>query len=93
MRVEFEFFNASEKHPTKSGKYLCVFVNYGYLNFCTLAYSKKHDAFNAHDDDDPEFAMFPQFWAEFDEEDERFGGGATDLIESKLAEIGGAYDV
>lgn len=69
MKVIFEFVDAKNARPVKSGEYLCANKIVGEggkegIRFLSLPYSRVHDAFNSHDSDsNTEYAFEPDMWA------------------------------
>ena len=67
MKVTFDFVSTADRLPENSGRYLTINAN-GTL-ITTLPFSSKHQAFNAHDDDeDAEYVISISYWAEIPDE-------------------------
>ena len=66
MNITAEVHDAQKIRPSKSGTY-CAILYHGYFDqtptLISLPYSKKHDAFNAHDhEDSPASAIHVDYW-------------------------------
>ncbi|MGN0378931.1 MAG: hypothetical protein ACI4EU_05030 [Butyrivibrio sp.] len=70
MKIELELHDARKELPTESKEYLMGVNGGGYI--CNIPYSAKHKLFNAHDDNDYDYALsmaiYPDWWAEIPEE-------------------------
>ena len=76
IKVVLEMHNAKETRPSKSGEYLVGKRYWGEpLYFISLPYSKKNDAFNAHDHDSAEEANRREIRVEYWCELPQFPGG------------------
>lgn len=62
MKLQIEFFKASEKLPEQSGRYLTVTNSASWTN---LSYSAKHKLFNVYDCDYNLYTRIDvEYWAE-----------------------------
>ena len=75
-KVSLKFFSTDEKLPKKSGKCLTIIDDDLIFHLSILEYSKKHNKFNAGDEEiQPKYAIDKvKYWAEIESIKEIFKG-------------------